>query len=199
MDSEGDAAAEYARLRESRIAYFRSLDEGEIDRRLMGEHVSTLEEIWTIGHVDGINGSHQLIDPAWYGEIVRSPEQGLALYPEIVSDVNLNMPPAASRSSSTTNTAQDKGKKLDMFLNADPEAAHLIGCAALSHKAYGFLAEAATGKILAPEDKQGRFKLLNGVFQDESNSRRVSGTGLKHHKYNKMLLTSQKGLLSSRS
>jgi hypothetical protein len=82
-----------------------------------------------------------------------------------------------------------------MLLNSDPEASHLIGRAGLCHKAYGFLAEAATGKRLGPEESEGRPKLLNGVYQDKSNSKRVPNTGLKHHKYNKMLLKSRKFVL----
>jgi hypothetical protein len=71
----------------------------------------------------------------------------------------------------------------------------LISRAPLCHKAYGFLAEAATGKKLGPGPKatQNRLKLLNGVYQERK--KRLPNTGLKHHKYNKMLLYTQKHLL----
>jgi hypothetical protein len=185
---------EYKRLLDARDAFLLSRDAGEKDQRLVGTHVHPLELIWTTTQRQGL----EPIQEGWYDNILRTDVQGQALYPDIVSEQNLNreMVPAGGSRSSTVNTSQGQGRKLDMFLNRKPEAAHLISHAPLCHKAYGFIAEAATGKKLGPGPvgTQNRLKLLNGVcFQGES--RRVPNTGLKHHKYNKMLLHSQETLL----
>jgi hypothetical protein len=191
MDDEADAAVDYKRLRADARAFRRGLDEREME----GEYFRPLEELWTVGQADGIDESHQLIDPAWYDEIVRSLDHGRALYPEIVSQENLNKPlvlSGASRSSMTSTAQQEK--RVDMLLNEHAEAAHLISHAALCHKAYGFLAQAATGKVLLPADQEDRLKLLNGVSHGNE---RCPKTGLKHHKYNKMLLYYPKRLLDA--
>jgi hypothetical protein len=193
MDDEADAAVDYEKLVDDALAFVRGREKDEIFLRVAGNYFRPLEDLWTVGQVDGIDESHQLIDPAWYGGIVRSLDHGRALYPEIVLEANLNKPLVLGASrSSTTNTAKGKGKKLDMFFNRDPEAAHLISRAPLCHKAYGFLAQAATGKMLGPADNEDRLKLLNGVSEG---NKRVPNTGLKHHKYNKMLLRSQQLVL----
>ena len=131
-----------------------------------------------------------VIDRSWYGTIVRTPTQALALYPETVDDSNLNYPMAMALTetsdSDATNTNQSRSStRFDLFRNFGAEKAHLLSNAKLCHKAFGYIAGGATGKV--DGTKETRLKLLNGVKPSNS-SGKISHSGLKHHKYNKFYL-----------
>jgi hypothetical protein len=87
----------------------------------------------------------------------------------------------------TSNTTQ-RNTRFDMFHSATSERAHLIPDSPEFHKAYGFIAQAATGKSV--DTSLDRLTLLSGVKKVGA-ARRPPGCGLKHHKFNKMYLERQ--------
>lgn len=127
-------------------------------------------------------------DDSFFHAICRTEEQGNRLYSQTTSAENLSHPMGQSESSSLTNTVQQSPARFDMFQNNTAEKAHLFSNAPVCHKAYGYLAQAATGKQAETPEK--RLKLLNGV-KKRGDLNRSHGTGLKHHKFNKMYLERQ--------
>ena len=177
-----------AKAREEEARAFRKgLPEEEKDARGDGTFFSDLEDLWE-------PVATPVVDNEWYQEIVRSPTQGRRLYPETVEDQNLNFPMAPSATSDATNTIQSN-TNYDCFRNNKAQKAHLISDAKLCHKAYGFVAAAATGKTDGTKDT--RLKLLNGV-KPANSQRTINHTGLKHHKFNKLYLFLQKEYYDAR-
>ena len=173
--------AESVRRKQVRKDFLRSLPQAELLSRSNGEFFTVMDGVWEL--------EQAAIRDDWFNAIVRTEEQGNRLYAQMTSDESLSHPMSHSESSSLTNTVQRSPTRFDMFQNDTAEKAHLgFSNASLCHKAYGYLAEAATGKQGDMPEK--RLKLLNGV-KKEGNSRRSTGTGLKHHKFNKMYLERQ--------
>ena len=166
--------------------FLRSLQADERLARTEGTYFSNLEDIWDPHEIATTDiGAHAT---AWFQAIVRTPEQGQALYAEAVDQKNLVHPMAYTDASSATNTRQ-RGTCFDFFRNNTAEKAHLLSDAPLCHKAFGFCAEAATGKINTSAET--RLKLLNGV-KPLGAAQKTRHTGLKHHKYNKFYFFLQK-------
>jgi hypothetical protein len=147
--------------------------------RFDGNFFSNLDELW-----------EQIATPVdrdWYDAIVRTPTQGRVLYSTTVSDRNLRHPMAAMTESSSTHTNQ-KSETFDLFRNSEAEKAYLLSNEPLCHKAYGFIAEAATGKRNGDGagSRELRLKLLNGakIFDEKS---KISDSGIKHHKHNNLI------------
>ena len=178
---EGDE--EYDRRIEDRTAFFQGLPQAEQQARSAGSHFSTMGYIWGAS-ANTIENSRD----EWFKPIERSSAQGQHIYQATTLDSNLKHPMSQSDASSATNTDQTR-TKFDFFQNTTSERAHLFPDARECHKAYGFLAQSATGKNVG--DPVERLKLLNGVKQP-AQSRRTTGSGLKHHKFNKMYLFMQK-------
>jgi len=173
---------ERARRKQARRAFMSSLPQDERDARNDGTFFADMDRVWQLERVSITN-----LD--CFNAIVRTEEQGNHLYSQIVDDDILSHPMSQSEASSVTNTVQQSGSRFDMFQNDLAEKAHLgFSDASECHKAYGYLAQAAIGKQV--DDPGQRMKILNGVKPAES-SRRSHGTGLKHHKLNKMYLERQ--------
>ena len=161
----------------------------EVKLRSTGCFFSTLDDLWSSEKTE-VNQT----DNSWYAAIVRTPAQGQKLYPDIVDDKNLEFGLVDSKvSSSATNTSQN-GTSIDLFRNSLADKAHLIPNASICHQAYGYVAEAATGKI-NDNKADRRLKLLSGV---KDGKRRINNTGIKHHKYNKFHLKLQAGYYDKR-
>lgn len=173
---------ETRRRRQAREDFLRGLPQAEEMARSRGVFFNSMEDIWELERVAITD------DDSFFRAICRTEEQGNVLYAQITSK-SLSYPMSQSESSSVTNTAQQSPSRFDMFQNDTAEKAHLFSDAPVCHKAYGYLAQAPTGiQAKTPEE---RLKLLNGV-KKTGNSRRSRGTGLKHHKLNKMYLERQK-------
>jgi hypothetical protein len=145
-------ASEKQQRIDSRKAFINDLTREELIARITGEFFTPLEFVWSM--------HGETIEDGWYNSMLRSPEQGRRLYEATVSNENLEHPMSPSCPSSKTNTNQ-REERFDMFENYTADTAHLISDAPACHKAYGFIAEAATGKQMI--DSEGRLKLLNGV------------------------------------
>lgn len=175
-----------AARRQEIAAFLGSLSQEEKDARDLGTFFSNVEDLW-----DPIATT---IDRTWYRSIVRTRTQGLTLYPETLNDDNLEYPMAPTESSDATNTNQ-LSTRFDLFRNFGAEKVHLLSNARLCHKAFGYIAEAATGKVDCT--KETRLKLLNGVKRT-NDTRKVNHSGLKHHKFNKFYLFLQGAHYDSR-
>ena len=177
---------EYARLLQARIDFMNSLPPAERQARNNGEFFAFMHEVWDLEQVSIADNTRNLV---YFKSIERNHEQGIRLYAQATSEENLSHPMSLSESSSVTNTDQRNPVRFDMFQNDTSERAHLgFSDASECHEAYGYLAQAATGKRV--DTPQLRLKLLNGV-KKSGKSRRSNGTGLKHHKFNKMYLERQ--------
>ena len=175
-----------ARQEEAR-AFRKGLSVEEKDARGDGTFFSDLEDLWE-------PVATPVFDNDWYQAIVRTPTQGRRLYPETVQDQNLDLPMAPSTTSDATNTNQ-RNTSYDCFRNNKVQKTHLVSDAKLCHKAYGYVAAAATGKT--DGTKNTRLKLLNGV-KPANLQRKINHTGLKHHKFNKFYLFLQKEYYDAR-
>jgi hypothetical protein len=179
--------AEDPSTRRARRRDFREgLAPAERSKRFDGQYFYHVDELWAKSDPVEVRE----VSIKFYNDVARTDEQGQHLYPETVDHIENDM--ASSVRSSTINTNQTGDGRLDMFDNSPAQAAHLISHVDLCHRAYGFLAEAATGKKKVGErtnTKEDRLKLLNGIKASDGN--RMKHTGLKHHMYNKMYLDRQ--------
>lgn len=176
---------EYERRIALRDSFLTALPKEEEKKRSRGDFFAAMDKVWTV--------HQETIQDDWFSKIERTKAQGTLLYGATTSDDNFSHPMSQSDSSSLTNTTQ-RSTRFDLFQNETAEKAHLISDSPLYHKAYGFLAQAVTGKTVGgPLD---RLKLLNGV-KKRGAARRLPGCGLKHHKYNKMYLEQQKEFFDS--
>jgi hypothetical protein len=178
---------EFDRRMDLREAFLARLPQAEQTARSRGSYFSPMTDVWI--------AYQETIQDDWLSSIERTAAQGTRLYGPTTSDGNVSHPMSQSDSSSLTNTTQSS-TRFDMFQNETAERAHLLPDSPQCHKAYGFLAQAATGKrVGTPLD---RLKLLNGV-KKRGSARRSPGCGLKHHKYNKMYLERQKDFFDGNS
>ncbi|KAL3905223.1 MAG: hypothetical protein SGILL_009762, partial [Bacillariaceae sp.] len=103
--------------------------------------------------------------------------------------------PGRSENSSGSNSTGDVER--DLLGNRLFQKAHMISDAKVGSKSYGFIAEATLG--LRHTNPETRLKLVKGVEHTLSNGKieRVSQSGLKHNKYNKLRLFLQKEALDN--
>lgn len=182
MDFLGEQAdEETTRRTRIRNEFLDCLSAQEKTARSRGLFFCTMDQVW--------ESEYLRVQDDWFQAIERSAEQGNRLYENTSSLENLVHPMSQSDSSSVTNTVQTRPTRFDLFQNDTAERAHLgFSDAPECHKAYGYLAQAALGvKVDSPLQ---RLKLLNGVKRQGA-SRRQGGSGLKHHKFNKMYLERQ--------
>ena len=121
-----------ARLQEMN-AFLDGLSHEEKDARNRGEFFSNLEELW--------DPVATVIDRSWYGAIVGTPTQALALYPETVDDSNLSYPMALPTETSDSTNTNQSSTRFDLFRNFGAEKAHLLSNEKLCHKAFGYIAQ----------------------------------------------------------
>lgn len=175
------ADEETARRTRIREDFLEGLSSDEKWARSRGRFFGTMNQLWQVEYLP--------IQANWFNAIQRSAAQGNHLYANTRSLENLVHPISQSDASSVTNTIQTRPTRFDLFQNDTAQRAHLgFSDDPECHKAYGYLGQAAAGiKVDFP---LMRLKLLNGV-KEEGASRRQSGSGLKHHKFNKMYLERQ--------
>lgn len=177
---------DYHRRISLRDDFLTSLTPEERTARSNGNYFSSMDVVWRI--------EQATIQDDWFASIQRSEAQGNFLYGATTADDNFSHPMSQSDSSSLSNTPTQRVSRFDMLQNATAKKAHLFPDSPVCHKAYGHLAQAATGKIVT--DPNDRLKLLNGIKKIGS-ARRSTGCGLKHHKYNKMYLERQHDFFDS--
>ena len=164
--------------------FFNGLASEEQRKRALGRYFATLE---TICDQDAVS-----LAPSWFGRIKHSEEQGSRLYPSTANREYLDVLSEAGTDASDTTNTQQINSSVDLLSNVLSEKAHLLSNAKLCHVAYLHLAQAVTGVFVAENHK--RRKLLNGM---KGRQRRINGSGIKHSKFNKLYLKSQKQFLDS--
>ena len=164
--------------------FFNGLSAEEQRQRSLGRYFAVLETVCDRGAVT--------LSPSCFVRIKRSEDQGRRLYPSTANREYLDaLSEAGTDVSDTTNTEQINSS-VDFMSNVLSESAHLLSNAKLCHVAYLHLAQAVTGVFLA--DNYKRRKLLNGM---RGRQRRINDSGIKHSKFNKLYLKSQKQFLDS--
>lgn len=165
-------------LRANRL-FTKTLSEDEKLDRDEGVFFARLEQAVHIEQSEPLTASN-------FPNIRRSLEEGQRLYPNTASKAILNqLPEASTDKSDKTNTAQ-QATRVDFLYNIQAQKAHLLSNAKLCHVAYVQIVQAITGLFEADYSK--RRKLLNGV---KGPSRRLTDSGIKHSKYNKLYLKMQ--------
>ena len=75
------------------------------------------------------------------------------MYQATVDDENLEHPMATMVALDTTHSGQ-RGTSCDMFQNVLADKAHLLPNAPLCSKAFGYIAQAATGKVFGKDSEE---------------------------------------------
>ena len=171
---------------DSNKSYRHNLSAQEILLRSDGEFFATLEIVCEMEDI-------QLLAPSSsFPNIRRSHEQGRRVYPQSANrDYVDNLSEAATASSDATNTEQ-LNTSVDFLYNVETEKAHLLSNARLCHVAYVRFVQTVTGVFV--EDYTKRRKLLNGM---KMRTRRLTDSGVKHSKFNKLYLKMQRSYLDS--
>lgn len=164
-----------AEILEEQDRWVASLKDNEIALRLRGNFFGHMEDIW-----DNTT-QHRLVADD-FATIKRSQSQG-SLYKSCYKHIRNEI----RDPDWTSGTANQQGnvQKLDPVGNLGCDGAHLLSHAAVCHRAYSFIAEAAIGvKIeamaLPGKANTNRRKLMVGVKGG------FHYTSLKGHKFNKM-------------
>ena len=172
---------------DSNTSYRRSLSADEVLRRCNGEFFATLESLCETEDM------RLTSSPLPFCNVRRDQQQGLRIYPRSANREYIdNLSEAgATASSDFTNTLQ-LNSSIDFLYNLETEKAHLMCNAKLCHDAYVRFVQAVTGVFINDFDK--RRKLLNGM---KMRTRRMTDTGVKHSKFNKLYLKMQRNYLDS--
>jgi hypothetical protein len=171
-------------IRQENALFIDSLTNDEKGARMKGTFFSSFESVCDLDR-QGVVASN-------FPTIGRDKTQGALIYPTTANEEYLERCSVAASSSSDTTNTEQKLTTVDFLFNLKGEKAHLLSNAQLCHVAYTKIAQAATGHY--DVDFQKRRKLLNGM---QGKGRRLTDSGIKHSKYNKIHLLLQKQLLDT--
>ena len=199
--SEWDATNKSAKdIARERLLFSQSLSEEEMRLRNAGLYFTSMEDLW---------GNDDLLEfgQANFDAIIRTTAQG-KLYEACYTHLDQEIRGADARSATTNQ--RGNAIRLDTFGNTYCQSAHLLSHAALCHKAYGFLAEAAIGMSFGQPTATGRrtrsgrrirnVARLGASPEDPPHVKRLkilagvnnyNGSSLKSHKFNKVYLREQ--------